>query len=362
VKVDRALALVLTIAGELQIAAGGIAGEERLGPALLTAVLGLAVAYRRAYPTLAGTGAGIAMGLSIAIRGDPQVISNAIAYLCALYGLAVWSPPRRFALGMTAILVADLVPGPVYGQRPLWALGTLVVMLIVRRVVRDRDARAALAERERDLAAHEAVLNERARLARELHDVIAHTVTVMVVQAQAGPDLGGDPADTRRAFGAIEASGREALAELRRLLGVLRTGDQNVAVTPQPGLGSLDALVRELRATGRNVELHVEGTPVELPAGVDLSAFRIVQEALTNTLKHAGEARAEVTVRYRPGCVELEVADDGPGANGVGRAGHGLIGMRERAALYGGVLEVGNRDERGYAVRAKLPIDPDGAR
>jgi len=100
VKVDRALALVLTIAGELQIAAGGIAGEERLGPALLTAVLGLAVAYRRAYPTLAGTGAGIAMGLSIAIRGDPQVISNAIAYLCALYGLAVWSPPRRFALGI----------------------------------------------------------------------------------------------------------------------------------------------------------------------------------------------------------------------------------------------------------------------
>jgi len=128
------------------------------------------------------------------------------------------------------------------------------------------------------------------------------------------------------------------------------------------GSAPLDALVQELRAAGRDVELHVEGTPVELPPGVDLSAFRIVQEALTNTIKHAGEARAEVTVRYGLRSVELEVADDGRGANGEGDAGHGLIGMRERAALYGGVLEAGNRDERGYAVRAKLPIDPDGAR
>jgi signal transduction histidine kinase len=115
-------------------------------------------------------------------------------------------------------------------------------------------------------------------------------------------------------------------------------------------------------APGRDVELHVEGTPVELPPGVDLSAFRIVQEALTNTLKHAGQARAEVTVRYRLSSVELEVVDDGPGANGVGRAGHGLIGMRERAALYGGVLEAGNRNGRGYVVRAQLPIHPDAAR
>jgi signal transduction histidine kinase len=362
VKLDRALALVLTFAGELQIAAGGIAGEERLRPALLTAGLGLAVAFRRRYPTLAGTGAGIAMGLSIGIRGDPQVISNAIAYFCALYGLAVWSPPRKFALGMAAILVADLVPGRPYGQRPLWALGTLVVMLIVRRVVRDREARAEFAERERDLAADQAVLDERARIARELHDVIAHTVTVMVVQAQAGPDLLADPADTRRAFGAIEASGREALAELRRLLGVLRTGDEKAVIAPQPGLGSLDALVQELRAAGRDVELHVEGRPVELPPGVDLSAFRIVQEALTNTLKHAGAARSDVTVRYGPSLVELEVVDDGPGANGAGGAGHGLIGMRERAALYGGMLEAGNRNERGYAVRAQLPLKPDADR
>jgi signal transduction histidine kinase len=142
----------------------------------------------------------------------------------------------------------------------------------------------------------------------------------------------------------------------------MRTGDEKVVVAPQPGLDSLDALVRELRAAGRDVELHVEGTPVELPPGVDLSAFRIVQEALTNTLKHAGEARSDVTVRYGPSSVELEVVDDGPGANGAGRAGHGLIGMRERAALYGGVLEAGNRNGRGYVVRAQLPIAPDAAR
>jgi signal transduction histidine kinase len=363
VKLDWALAAVLTLAGELQVAAGGIAGTERLGPGLLSAALGLAVAFRRRYPTLAGTGAGVAMGLSLAFRGDPQVISNAIAYLCALYGLAVWSPPRRFTLGMTVILIVDVVPGAPSGQGPIWALGTLVVMLIVRRVVREREARIHLAERERDLAAHQAVLEERARIARELHDVIAHTVTVMVVQAQAGPDVAGDTARARHAFASIESSGREALSELRRLLGVLRTGEEKVAVAPQPGLGSLERLVAELRAAGRQVALHVEGTPVELPPGVNLSAYRIVQEALTNIVKHAPGARADVTVRYRSRAVEVEIVDDGPGASVV-RAGlgHGLVGMRERAALYGGLLEAGNRNGRGYVVRAQLPVDPDAVR
>ena len=362
-KLDRALAAVLTIAGLAQVAFGSTAGSGRLVPALLVVWLGAAVAIRRRYPTLAGAGAGIAMGLVIAFHGDPQVISNAVAYLCALYALAVWSPPPRFALGMAAVVAADLVPGAAYGQRPLWALGTLVVMLIVRRVVRDRDERADLAERERDLTAQEAVLEERARIARELHDVIAHTVTVMVVQAQAGPDLLADPARVRGAFGAIEASGREALTELRRLLGVLRTDDERLAVGPQPGLGSLEALVEELRTAGRRVDLRIEGAPVDVPPGVDLSAYRIVQEALTNMLKHAGEAEAEVIVRYGETTVELEVVDNGAGAGAAaGSPGHGLIGMRERVALYGGVLEAGARNGHGYAVRARLPLDPDTAR
>jgi signal transduction histidine kinase len=226
-----------------------------------------------------------------------------------------------------------------------------------------RELGEAIAERERDLAAHEAVLEERARIARELHDVIAHTVTVMVVQAQAGPDLFGDEARVRGAFGAIESSGREALTELRRLLGVLRTDDQQLAVGPQPGLASLQSLIQELREAGRRVTLRVEGTPVEVTPGVDLSAYRIVQEALTNTLKHAGEAETEVTVRYGDTRLELEIVDNGAGGSApAGGPGHGLIGMRERVALYGGVLEAGARNGHGYAVRVRLPIDREATR
>jgi signal transduction histidine kinase len=362
-QVDRVLAGVLTIVGELQVGLGGIAGSERIVPALLVAVLGAMLAIRRPHPTLAGVTAGILVALEITFRGDPQVITNAVAYICALYALAVWSPPRRFALGLVAIVAADLIPGAAYGQRPLWVLGMTVVMLIVRRVVRDRDERAQLAERERDLAAHRAVLDERTRIARELHDVIAHSVTVMVVQAQAGPRLLADAAQTRAAFESIEASGREALAELRRLLGVLRTADEQPAVGPQPGLDSLRSLVDQLQEAGQRVRLRVEGTPVQIPPGVDLSAYRIVQEALTNALKHAGEAEAEVTVRYGASMLELEVVDNGSGGAAPGSTpGHGLIGMRERVALYGGLLEAGTRNGHGYAVRARLPLHPDAAR
>jgi signal transduction histidine kinase len=362
-QVDRALAVVLTIAGELQVGLGGIAGSERIVPALLVVALGTALAIRRPYPTLAGVGAGILVALEITFRGDPQVLTNSVAYLCALYALAVWSPPRRFALGLAAVVAADLLPGAAYGQRPVWALGTTVVMLIVRRVVRDRDQRALTAERERTRAAHQAVLDERTRIARELHDVIAHSVTVMVVQAQAGPRLLGDATQARGAFESIESTGREALAELRRLLGVLRTADEQPAIGPQPGLGSLRALVEQLGEAGQRVRLRVEGTPVSIPPGVDLSAYRIVQEALTNALKHAGDAEAEVTVRYGSSMLELEVVDNGSGAAAPGSTpGHGLIGMRERVALYGGLLEAGTRNGHGYAVRARLPLHPDAAR
>ena len=292
--------------------------------------------------------------------GDPQVISNAVAYLCALYALAVWTPPRRFALGLAAIVSIDLVPAARFGSRIAWTLATLVVMLIVRRVVRDREQRAQLAERERDLAAREAVAEERARIARELHDVVAHSVSVMVVQAQAGTRLLDEPERLRGAFSSIEASGREALVELRRLLGILRTDDEQLAIGPQPGLDSLEALVEQVREAGLPVELRVEGEPVQLPPGVDLSAYRIVQEALTNALKHAGQAEAEVVVRYRASSLELEVVDNGAAAaatvSGSG-SGHGLIGMRERVALCGGVLEAGARNGHGYAVRARLPLE-----
>jgi signal transduction histidine kinase len=180
----------------------------------------------------------------------------------------------------------------------------------------------------------------------------------MVIQAQAGPRLLADADRAQGVFGSIETTGKEALVELRRLLGVLRTGDEELAIGPQPGLDSLESLVEQVRQAGLRIALRVEGAPARLPAGVDLSAYRIIQEALTNTLRHAGEAEAEVTVRYSASSLDLEVLDNGSAVTPrVDGSGHGLIGMRERVALYGGVLEVGPRNGHGYAVRAQLPLD-----
>jgi signal transduction histidine kinase len=217
--------------------------------------------------------------------------------------------------------------------------------------------RAERAERERELRAREAVADERARIARELHDVVAHDVSVMVVQAQgAARVLEGEQPQVRQALAAIEATGREAVDEMRRLLGVLRRSDDELAVAPQPSLGQLEALVAGVRDAGLPVELEVVGEPRTLPPGVDLSAYRIVQEALTNALKHAGPARARVVVRYEADAVALEVSDDGPGVAEAVGTGHGLVGMRERVALYGGDLEAGESREGGWALRARLPL------
>lgn len=356
-RLDLLLALVLTAIGELQVLVGHIAVGERLVPALSVPVFGATVALRRRFPAAAGVVAGVLQPLLV-LHGDPQIISNAIAYFCALYALAVWTPTRRFVLGLAAVAAADLVPSSRYGSGFVWTLATVVIVLIVRRVVRDRDQRAQLAERERDLAAREAVADERTRIARELHDVVAHSVSVMVIQAQAGPRLLTDAERVRDVFGSIETTGKEALVELRRLLGILRTGDDQLAVGPQPGLDSLESLVEQVRQAGLRIELRVEGDPVRLPPGIDLSAYRIIQEALTNTLKHAGEAEAEVTVRYGTASLELEVVDNGSAATErVNGSGHGLIGMRERVALYGGALEAGPRNGHGYAVRAHLPLN-----
>jgi signal transduction histidine kinase len=353
---DLLLAAVLTAAGELQVLLGDVATGGRPAAALSVPVFGAAVALRRRFPAAAGVVAGVLQPLLI-LHGDPQIIGNAIAYLCALYALAVWTPNRRFAVGLGAVAAANLVPAPKYGTRFVWTLATVVIILIVRRVVRDRDRRAELAERERDLVAREAVTDERARIARELHDVVAHSVSVMVIQAQAGPKLLGDADRVRDVFGSIETTGKEALVELRRLLGILRTGDDQLATGPQPGLESLESLVEQVRQAGLRTALRVEGDPVRLPPGIDLSAYRIIQEALTNTLKHAGEAEAEVTVRYGTASLEIEVVDNGSAATArVSGSGHGLIGMRERVALYGGALEAGVRNGHGYAVRARLPL------
>jgi signal transduction histidine kinase len=353
---DLVFAVVLTAFGGAQVLVGHLAVGGRLVPGLAVPVLGAAVALRRRFPATAGTAATVVQSLTIALHGDPQVVSNAIAYLLALYALAVWTPTPRFVAGLAVGVATLLVPSS-HGGRVLWTLVTLVVVLIVRQVVRDRDRRAELAERHRDLAAREAVAEERARVARELHDVVAHSVSVMVIQAQAGPRLLGDPEGLRGVFGSIESSGKEALAELRRLLGILRMPDGRPELDPQPGLGSLDALVDGVRAAGLPVEVRVEGTPRDLPVGVDLSAYRIIQEALTNSLKHAGPAEAEVILRYGPSSLQLEVVDNGSaGEASIAGAGPGLVGMRERVALYGGELRTGTRNGHGYAVRAILPL------
>lgn len=200
---------------------------------------------------------------------------------------------------------------------------------------------------------------ERARVARELHDVVAHAVSVVVVQSQAGQRLVGiDDERTRQSLEAIEETARTALREMRRLLAMLRETD-DASLAPQPGLAQLDTLAAQVREAGLLVEVAIGGEPLPLPAGLDLAAYRFVQEGLTNTLKHANAACARVAISYRTGGLELEVSDDGTGLHGNrnGDGGQGLIGLRERVALYGGDLESGPRPGGGWLVRARLPLE-----
>jgi signal transduction histidine kinase len=225
---------------------------------------------------------------------------------------------------------------------------------------RELRERVATVERERTAAAERAAAEERSRIARELHDVVAHSVSVMVVQASGVRRLlHADQEREREALLSVEHIGREALAEMRRMLGVMRAGEEKPAeLAPQPGLLHLDRLIAQVEEAGLPVRLRVEGDRPELPIGIDLSAYRIVQEGLTNTLKHAPGAQAEVVIRYGENGVEVEVMDDGAGAANGSRAdgGHGLVGMRERVALYGGSLDAGPRDGGGFVLRAQLPV------
>lgn len=216
--------------------------------------------------------------------------------------------------------------------------------------------RAARLEREREERARDAVQAERRRIARELHDVVAHSVSVMTVQATAARVmLTEEPEHALEAVLAVEDTGRRALAEMRRLFGILGQEEGEAPLTPQPRLAQLDTLLEQARVAGLPVELTIEGEPAALSPGIDLAAYRIVQEALTNALKHAGPARAHVSLRYGREALELAVVNDGRAARN-GRGGHGLVGMRERATLYGGEFESRPRPGGGYEVRARLPV------
>ena len=227
------------------------------------------------------------------------------------------------------------------------------------RQVERAEERAARLEHEREEQARLAVADERARIARELHDVVGHSVSVMTVQASAVRRLlRPEQEKEREALLVVERTGREALAEMRRMVGVLRRPEEAPALAPQPSLEYLETLVEKAREAGLPVDLRVEGDPVQLPAGVDLTAYRLVQEGLTNALKHSRAKRAEVLVRYSDSQVEVTVSDDGHGGGGGDGGGHGLVGMRERVTVYGGDLEAGPRPEGGYRLRARLPVAP----
>ncbi|MDX6570807.1 MAG: hypothetical protein QOH15_3385 [Gaiellales bacterium] len=358
VTLDYAVAAVLTVAAQVEIWFGSEVHGHRLWGALIINVLTLSVAIRRRHPALVGTLVPVFAASQHALARDPQIIASPIGYFCALYALAVWTPPRQFRAGLAVVVAADVASsagpgGSVKSMVPFTVL-TVVVMLLVRGVVGDRERRAELAERERDVAAREAVVEERARIARELHDVIAHNVSMIVVQAGAERRVVAE-GSTREVLVTVEQIGRSALTEMRRLVGMLRS-DADDSLAPQPGLGDLATLVGQVREAGLPVELSVKGERRELPAGIELSAYRIVQEALTNALKHAGGAHAEVHVRYGHDSLELEIVDNGTAHASAAGGGHGLVGMRERVALYGGRIDAGRRASGGFAVHVLLPI------
>ncbi|HWL33730.1 MAG TPA: sensor histidine kinase [Gaiellaceae bacterium] len=283
--------------------------------------------------------------------------------------LAAWAAGslldgRQALVALAALLVAGwtvfLRAPDVPWTELVWLSIPLVGTTVLSAATARHSERARRAEQrvlEAEAEARRAVDDERGRITRELHDVLAHSVSVMTVQASAVRRLlTPDQEREREALMTVEETGRQALAEMRRLLGIMRTEAEPPALAPQPGIGTLPELVEQVRQSGLPVELTVEGTPVKLPAGVDLSAYRIVQEALTNTLKHAGPAHAWVAVRYAGEDVEIEVANDGNSQHDGDSGGHGLVGMRERVALCGGELESGPRPGGGFKISARLPV------
>jgi signal transduction histidine kinase len=361
---DATLALAIAAFLQPEIWSSGdylTASKAIYVPASLAMTLPLA--WRRRAPlTVVVIVMGTLVVESFAVGSAPIPDSSMVAWLLAIYTVAAHRERFPALIGGAFSLGAGLVwiglddwLFPVVVFSGAWLAGRLVRQGEVHtRVVEER---AAALEREREANARAAAAEERARIARELHDVLSHSVSVMVVQAGAERmALGSDRAATGETLEAIEKTGRQALAEMRRLLSMLRVGDEPSAHAPQPTLGELDVLVAQVREAGLPVELHFEGEPTPLPPGVAVSAYRIVQEALTNVLKHAGPARARVIVRYATRELELEIADDGRGSRDAGDPGHGLVGMRERVALYGGNFDAGARNGGGFVVRVRLPL------
>jgi signal transduction histidine kinase len=363
------------VGGGLAAVVAGEQGENRpQGPLWfdVVAVLAFTTPFwaRRRFPLGTPLAVGTAVGASSFVD-DRLIPDNFVALLAGiavafLFGMRPFRSQSvaglAFLLGVAAVVTRNDPDGSVGDF--VWVTIVFSVAWVIGwavgakwREVDTAKEQAAQAEREREERARLAVSDERARIARELHDVVGHSVSVMTVQASAvRRTLEPDQEKEREALLIVEQTGREALAEMRRMVGVLRRPEEAPALAPQPSLEYLDKLVAHARETGLAVELRIEGEPVQLPAGVDLTAYRLVQEGLTNALKHANAQHAEVLVRYSDGHVELTVSDDGSGGGGGDKGGHGLVGMRERVSVYGGELEAGPRPEGGYRLHAKLPV------
>jgi signal transduction histidine kinase len=304
-------------------------------------------------------------------------LQSDVALLVLLYTVAAYRPRRHSVIALLACLGGSVLAAlvwmpaigePSYAERLIFAIVFLFGCALLAWVLGDSmryrrgyyaalEDRAARLEAERHAQARVAAAAERARIARELHDVVAHHVSVMVVQADgAGYALRSDPDRAQAALSAISSTGRQALTEMRRLLGVLRSADQHAELAPMPGLGELRELLDQARAAGLEVSYTLTGAPRELPEGAELAAYRVVQESLTNTRKHAGlAATAAVTLRYEPDGLTVEVTDDGMATASGQPGGHGLAGMRERIAMYGGTVQAGPLPTGGFGVTARLP-------
>ena len=340
------------------------AGVHRREPSALVALaFGASLLVRRRFPLVP-----LLAGLAVieldntVLKGLAEAGIFLVGFVVALYSAGRWARGWLLvaccAVAGAAIPLAAIEPGQPVG------FGDVAFFLVffgapigAGRLFRHRSERERVLVDEHEARTAEVVADERARIARELHDVVAHAISVIVLQARgARRMLAEHPEETRTALDAIERAGEQALGEMRRLLGMLRAADEQAALAPQPGLARLDELAAQVQAAGLPVEVRVEGVPAERPPGVDVSAYRIVQEALTNALKHAGPAHATVVVRYAADAVELEIVDDGAGGGDQGGSGHGLVGIRERVGVYGGEVESGARAEGGFGLRVRLPL------
>jgi signal transduction histidine kinase len=305
-------------------------------------------------------------GLLLAFIGSLGVVGLASAFL-----LGNLRDPLKAGAGLIIVLVGIVavvynIPGPQTVGDFVFIPLRFVVAWVAGYALRERaeqaeaaEVRATHAEFEREATARIAVAEERARIARELHDVVAHAVSVMVLQVGVVRRRLSAPSEDRDLLNGVERAGRTALAEMRRLLAAMRREGEEAELLPQPGLDGLDSLLDEVGRAGLPVVLHVDGQPFPLPRGIDLSAYRIVQEGLTNALKHAQASDADVTVRYRPDELEIEVRDNGQGSATSDGLGHGLIGVRERVTIYGGKMTAGTAVDGGFVLNTRLPLAQD---